>query len=125
MVLYLADAVVYRPSGRECFWSLVAVFFKKTFPCGNMVNHLNVGTIPLKHVAVLMIFILTFLQGGEEEAALAVEVGDMQEAEVTSTMVATVGGRTVTGAFLTKRGAYWGAMLKGTDLVQQEEELRF
>jgi hypothetical protein len=68
---------------------------------------------------------LTFLQGGEEEAALAVEVGDMQEAEVTSTMVATVGGRTVTGAFLTKRGAYWGAMLKGTDLVQQEEELRF
>jgi hypothetical protein len=54
-----------------------------------------------------------------------VEVGDMQEAEVTSTMVATVGGRTVTGAFLTKRGAYWGAMLKGTDLVQQEEELRF
>jgi hypothetical protein len=52
-----------------------------------------------------------------EEAVLAVEVGDLPEVEVMSTMVAIGGGRTGMGVFLTKRGASLGATLKGTDLV--------
>jgi len=57
------------------------------------------------------------VEGGAEEAVSAVEVGDMPEVEVMSTMVATGVGQTVTGVFLTKRGASLGAMLKGTELV--------
>lgn len=58
-------------------------------------------------------------QGGEDVAVSVVEAGDMREAEVMSTMV-TVGGQTVTVVLLTKRGAYSGATLQGTESVQQQ-----
>jgi hypothetical protein len=52
-------------------------------------------------------------------AVSAVEAVDMREAEVMSTIV-TAGGQTATVVFLTKRGAYSGATLQGTDSVQQQ-----
>lgn len=85
----------------------------------------RLGGHTIGHV-VLKAFTYWHLQGGEEEAVLAVvEVGDMREAEVMSTMVATAGGLTVTGVFLTKRGASWEAMPKGTDLMQLEQAQGF
>jgi hypothetical protein len=55
-------------------------------------------------------------------AVSAVEAVDMREAEVMSTIV-TAGGQTATVVFLTKRGAYSGATLQGTDSVQQQTKV--
>ena len=96
------------------------------FCCSFQKHGVDDCTVPLNiERVVLMVFTYWHWQGGAEEAVSAVEVGDMPEVEVMSTMVATGGGRMVMGVFLTKRGASLGAMLKGTDMVQQRASIRF
>ena len=69
------------------------------FCCSFQKHGVDDCTVPLNiECVVLMVFTYWHWQGGAEEAVSAVEVGDMPEVEVMSTMVATGVGQTVTRA---------------------------